>query len=365
MTWAVTATVAVSAGSAAYSASQANKRARGIDQGFANAQQFALDNPTVFGEKIDFKPVKYNALFKTDPGYGNIAGDTIAGNQRNLPANLQLMRDTNQAISKDARDRINTEYPDFAAQFGQQSQNTANLLRGDIPMEDRNAITARRTEQVSLGGGGSSQGQVAADLGLSRMQAMQSGAANLTNNVNLWNAIDPISRRLNPQSLFVDVGAAVSSAINENQFNSTFAASQRDAEINYNMLPDPQLAGQLNLMTARTGAQAANPTQSVLGSAVMSGAQAGLGAYQAQQARNSWNSPQNSWNSPQMQQGQQYFDTSPRSGPQYANIYDQKDQFQTLSGVGNTYNPSTGSPYPQQGALSAQLTPIRKNNGGY
>lgn len=361
MTWAATAvTVAVSAGSAAYSAGQANKRAKGIDQGFANAQQFALDNPGVFGEKIDFRPVEYNALFRTDPGYANVAGDTIAGNQRNLPANLQLMRDTNQAITKDAKDRINTDYPDFAAQFSQQSRNTGNLLRGDLPMEDQRALTAQRTEQISLGGGGASQGQVAADLGLSRLQAMQSGAANLTNNVNLWNSIDPISRRVNPQSLFVDVGAAVSAAVNENQFGATFEALQRDAEINYGMLPDPQLAGQLNLMTARTGAQAANPTQSVFGSAVVAGANAGLGAYQANRASAGWNQP--------MAQ-QPYANTSVPTGPQYASMADRLDGIQTFSGTkGGTsgnYNPNTGTAYGQQGGLFSFFTPTRRTNNGY
>lgn len=350
MTWAFTAVTVVSAGSAAYSASQSNKRARGIDQSFANAQQFALDNPGVFGQKIDFKPVEYNALFRNDPGYANIAGDTIAGNQRNLPANLQLMRDTNQAITKDAQDRINTNYPGFAAQFSQQSRNTGNLLRGDIPMEDQNAMRAQRTEQISLGGGGASQGQVAADLGLSRLQAMQSGASNLTNNVNLWNSIDPISRRVNPQSLFVDVGAAVNAAINENQFDATFGASQRDAEINYNMLPDPQLSGQLNLMMARTGAQAANPTQSVLGSAVVAGANAGLGAYNANKASQTWGQPQAQ---------QPYYDTSvPMGGPQYASAADKSAGFQSFSGsgMGGTYNPNTGGAYAGSGALGSYFT---------
>lgn len=361
MTWAAIAvTTAVSVGTAAYGASQKNKQAKGVMRGFDDAASFAAANPGAFGEKIDFKPIKYSALFKQDPGYGKIAGDTIAGNQRNLPANLKLARETNQAITDDSLARMDQLYPGLKGQFGQQSRNTSNLLRGDIPFEDQNAITARRSEAISLGGGGATQQQVAADLGLSRLDAMQSGAANLTNNVNLWNAIDPISRRVNPQSLFVDVDRAISSSVAENQFAAQFAASERNTKINHAMLPDPRLAGQLNLMTARSGAQAANPTTSVLGSAIVAGANTAVGGYQNNQAQASWNQPQ---------AAQPYANSQviPAQRQYYASASDQANGFQAMSGgTATAYNPQTGTNYGQQGGLWSYFTqPNTNKNRGY
>jgi hypothetical protein len=357
MSWITVAGVAISAGTAAYSANQQNKQGKAVRQGYADAQKFASQNPGVFGEKIDFEAIEYSPRFREDPGYAQIAGDTIAGNQRNLPANLTLMRDTNKAITEDAQTRINTLYPQFQGQFNQQSMNTSNLLRGQIPFEDQQAMTARRSEATSLGGGGNSQQQTLADLGISRLEAMQSGAANLTNNINLWNSIDPISRRVNPQSLFVDVGQAINSAVQENQFGATFAASERDAAINYAAMPDPQLAGQLNLMTGAAGAAAASPMQSVGGAALMAGANAGFGAYQANNAGASWNQPQ---------QQSPYVSTGYRA-PTYGSAADQTAGFQALSGgtapAVSTYNPQTGTSYGQQGGLWSFFA--GNNNGQY
>jgi hypothetical protein len=344
--------VAVSAGSAAYASHQANKKAKqansqaqGVRDAYGRVVQYAKMNPEAFGEKIDFSPVAYDPLFQKDPGYGKIAGDTIAGNQRNLGANLNLMRDTNQGITQDALTRINTIYPQFQGQFNQQSQNTANLLAGQIPQEDRNAMTARRTEAQSLGGGGVNQQQVAADLGLSRMQAMEAGAAGLTNNLNLWNSIDPLSRRVNPQSMFVDPQQAINSSIQENQFDATQAAAERDAAINYAMMPDPRKAGMMNLLAGQAGVQAATPMQgmqNVGAAALMAGATAGLGAWQQGQAAKSWN--------------QNLDTTTPFVGtnyaapvPTYATPIDQRAGYAALSGAGPVTGYGTQLSYGQGG----------------
>ena len=79
MTW---ATIAVAAGSAivgGVSASQANKRAKAASGSLDDAIAYARMNPGVFGEKIDFESISYSPLSAQDPGYGNIAGDVIAG----------------------------------------------------------------------------------------------------------------------------------------------------------------------------------------------------------------------------------------------------------------------------------------------
>jgi len=283
MSWVKTA-VSVGGGivSSAISSSSANKRANAASKGLDEAVAYARANPSAFGEKLDWSGVDYSPMFKSDPGYGNIAGSTIAGNQRNLPANLNLMRETNQAITKDSMDRINTLYPGFAAAVGQQSQNTQNFLRGQLPMEDQNMITSRRTEAQSLGGGGANAQQVAADLGLARMDLMNQGQAGMNNLVNMFNAVDPVNRRVNPQSMFVDVGQAISNSIQENQFGAQFAQSERNAELAFGMQPDPQKAGLLNLLAGRGGLQAANQPTSVAGAALTGGMNAGMAAYTRQ-----------------------------------------------------------------------------------
>ena len=287
MSWVKTA-VSVGGGivSSAISSSSANKRANAASKGLDEAVAYARANPSAFGEKLDWSGVDYSPMFKSDPGYGNIAGSTIAGNQRNLPANLNLMRETNQAITKDSMDRINTLYPGFAAAVGQQSQNTQNFLRGQLPMEDQNMITSRRTEAQSLGGGGANAQQVAADLGLARMDLMNQGQAGMNNLVNMFNAVDPVNRRVNPQSMFVDVGQAISNSIQENQFGAQFAQSERNAELAFGMQPDPQKAGLLNLLAGRGGLQAANQPTSVAGAALTGGMNAGMAAYTRQEDKN-------------------------------------------------------------------------------
>lgn len=346
MSWAVVAVGTVSAIGAGVAASSANKRASAAAGGLDDAVAYARQNPGVFGEKIDFEAVDYSPLYKDDPGYGNMAGDVIAGNQRNLGANLTLAGNTNDWITADAQKRLATWYPGFGDAFSQQSRNTQNMLRGEIPQEDINAITSRRAEAQALGGGGVNRQQTAADLGLSRVDLMNQGAAALTNNANLINSVDPLSRRVNPQSMFVDVGQAINSAVSENQFAASFAQSERNAEMQYALTPDPQKAGLLNLMSSRAGLQAANPQQSVFGAAATAGLTAGVGAYASNQAAQSWNQPT---------QNAQYVSAQP-AVQRYASASDQSNGFGSLSGTGGyagtgTFNPNTGAEYGQQGGL--------------
>lgn len=354
MTWVATA-VSVGGGvvNSAISASSANKRANAASKGLDEAVAYARANPSAFGEKLDWSGVDYSPMFKSDPGYGNIAGSTIAGNQRNLPANLNLMRETNQAITKDSMDRINTLYPGFAAAVGQQSQNTQNFLRGQLPMEDQNMITSRRTEAQSLGGGGANAQQVAADLGLARMDLMNQGQAGMNNLVNMFNAVDPVNRRVNPQSMFVDVGQAISNSIQENQFGAQFAQSERNAELAFGMQPDPQKAGLLNLLAGRAGLQAANQPTSVAGAALTGGMNAGMAAYTRQQDKNDLKDLLNTY-APMTSYQQVMQETGRRAAP--------AGSYNTLSGApyyditgGQAYNPATGGSFSQQGGLSNLL----------
>ncbi len=353
MTWAAVAVGTVSAVGAGVSAAQANKRAKSVGNSLNDTIAFARKNPGVFGEKMDWESVGYSPFYQTDPGYGNAAGDVIAGNQRNLPANLALTSQTNQAITADSVNRINTLYPGFGAAFDQQAGNTLNFLRGDIPGEDRDMMSSRRSEAISLGGGGNTGQQVAADLGLMRLDLMKQGAADLTNNVNLLNMFDPISRHATPQSNFVDVGQALSSMVQENQFAAQFAQSERDSEFNYAMMPDPQKAGLMNLLAQRAGLQAANPQQSVLGNAALSGLTAGATTYFSSQAAAA--AQQRAAQSAMVPQGY----VAPKQMG-YATVGDRSAGINTISGGGPAsvaapaapaYNPNTGAGFGEQGGL--------------
>jgi hypothetical protein len=274
MSWGIVAVTAVSAVGAGISASQANKSRKSQMGAFDDAIAYAEANPGAFGFKPEFEEIDYEPLFRQDPGYANIAGDAIRGNQRNFGDITGLVSDTNEFIDQDALNRIEGLYPGFLDTFGMQQRNTDAMLAGVIPFEDMQGITGRRAEAISLGGGGFGGQQTAADLGLTRLQLMQAGQAALAANIDIANAVNPIERRLTPQSLFVDPTQAIQLAVGENQFDATFAANERNAAFNASMTPDPQLAGRLNLLAARGGAQAAvAPQQSVLGNALMAGAQ--------------------------------------------------------------------------------------------
>lgn len=346
MTWAAIAIGGASVVGSVISTTSANKQAKKAGNGLNESIAYARRNPGVFGEKIDFEEMSYSPLFSADPGYAGMAGEVIAGNQRNLPAATRLANEANAATTQGSLNRLNTLYPEFGASFDQQSRNTDAFLRGEIPAEDRDLITARRTEAQSLGGGGVNQQQVAADLGLTRMELMDKGAANLTNNVNLWDAIDPIARQITPQSLFVDVGQAISSAVSENQFAASFGQAERNAELNYAMSPDPQKAGMLNLLSARAGLQAANPQQSVFGNALSAGLTAGVGAWGTNQMASAFAA----------RQAPQYVPTT-RTAPAYASPADQSMKIQSLSGGTApapgyaAYNPSTGQNFGQTGGF--------------
>jgi hypothetical protein len=254
---------------------------------------FAADNPQAFGEKIPFEAVEYNPLYLQDPGYGNAAGDVAAGNQRNLPAFTGLAKDTNAFIDEDTLARINKMYPGFGDAFGQQQSNTLNLLRGVIPYEDAAGIAGRRAEAASLAGGGFPSQQVAADLGLTRLGLMQQGQQALQANANLAETINPVNRRLLPQSMFVDTMSAISAMISENQFDASFAQQERNAEFNAALVPDPQAAGMLNLMAGQAGYQAGGiATQSPMISGILSGANAYLANRQQPQATTFQSDPQ-------------------------------------------------------------------------
>lgn len=279
MSWVAVGVTVVGAVGAGISANQANKSRKAQMGAFDDAIAYAEANPGAFGFKPEFEEVDYTPLFREDPGYANLAGDTIRGNQKNFGDITKLVSDTNEFIDQDALKRIESLYPGFLDTFGMQQRNTDSMLAGVIPFEDAQGITGRRAEAVSLGGGGAVQQQVAADLGLTRMQLMNAGQAALAANIDIANAVNPIERRLTPQSLFVDPMQAIQLAIGENQFDYTAASNERNASWNASLTPDPQLAGMLNLLAARGGAQAAAPPQqSVLGAALMGGAQAYLGA---------------------------------------------------------------------------------------
>lgn len=367
MSWAAVAVGVVAAGASAVSTSQANKKAKAVGNSLNDTIAFARDNPSVFGEKIDFEAVDYSPLFREDAGYANLAGDVTAGNRRNLPEVLKLTSDTNKGITANSVDRLNTLYPGFADAFAQQSQNTQNMLRGEIPTEDRNAISARRSEAIALGGGGNTGQQVAADLGLMRMDLMGRGEAALTNNTNLLNIFDPINRHLVPQSSFVDVGQAINSAVAENQFDATFAAAERDAEFNAALIPDPQKAGLMNLLAARSGLQAANPQQNVLLNAAVAGVSAGVNAYAG-----GGGGAVGSMMGGQQQQPQQQatFNTAPATYG-YVNAADQSNGIRSFSGQGmgggtvQGYNPNTGGSFGDQGGLWSYYNNTGSNNKKY
>lgn len=277
MTWAAVAVVAAGAIAGGVSANSASKKAKSANSEYDKLVEFARDNPAAFGEKLDWKNINYSPLYPDGGGYSDIAGQTINGNRANFGAASSLAGMTNDWLAAQQNARLNQFDPTFMSSYGQNAQNTANLLNGVIPQEDIAGIVNNRTQMQALSGANTGGGQVAADLGLTRLQLMQQGAQQLNQNANLYNSLFPQQNYMRPDSLFVDTSAAINTALQENQFAYNAMVNERNQRLGYAAQPDPYEAGIMDLLAGRAGMKAGNATQGAGAGALSGGLQAYAG----------------------------------------------------------------------------------------
>jgi len=276
MTWAAVAVVAAGAIAGGVSSQQASKKAKGANSQYDKLVEYARANPEAFGEKLDWKNVNYSPLYPNG-GYNAVARETIQGNLQNFDGATSLAGQTNDWIKMQQQARLNEFDPGFMGSYGQSAQNTANLLAGRIPMEDMAAIVGNRTQMQALSGANTGGGQVAADLGLTRLGLMQQGAQQLQGNANLYNMLFPQDRYATPQSMFLDPSAALNTRLQENQFAYQAAMNERNQRLGYAAQPDPYEAGIMDLLAGRAGMKAGNTTPSAGAGALSGGLQAYAG----------------------------------------------------------------------------------------
>lgn len=277
MTWVAVGVVAAGAVAGGVSSASANKRAKSANSGYDKLVERARLHPEAFGEKLDWENIDYSPLYPDGASYSNIAGQAINGNRANFGAASSLAGMTNDWLAAQQNARLNQFDPTFMSSYGQNAQNTANLLNGVIPQEDIAGIVNNRTQMQALSGANTGGGQVAADLGLTRLQLMQQGAQQLNQNANLYNSLFPQQNYMRPDSLFVDVNDAIRTSLDENRFAYQAALNERNQRQIYAAMPDPREAGIMELLGTRAGVRAANPGASVGAGALSGGLQAYAG----------------------------------------------------------------------------------------
>lgn len=286
MSYAAIAAAVIGVAGTAYSSSQQKKAAGAGGARLDEAIAYARRHPDAFGRRPDeWNSLDYAPLFRSDPGYADLAGDTIAGNRANFGAAAMLSTANNEWALADERARVAAWDPTFEDSFAIQQQNTQNLLNGVLPFEDLQGITAQRSELNSiLGGAGNSQ-QTAADLGLRRLDLMQQGQNALNSNEGLISRLSPFARRTTPQSMFVNPEQVINSAVGENWQDYQAAAQERDAAFAFEAMADPYQQGMLNLLSGQAGiAAGASPLGGGINWAQIG--QAAGGAINAYQNRN-------------------------------------------------------------------------------
>jgi len=272
----ITAAV-IAAGATVYAGSQ--NASAGKKQ--AKAQRAVYDkaasNPEAYFGSIP-EPVDYTPLYQSDPGYANATGQVIAGNRRNLKAATRLSGDVNKAISAQALERIKGWDPTFVGAMSQLSNNRNSALAGYLPYQDALGITADRGRLANdLGMAGGSSPQIAADLGLSRLDLQSNVGPQLSQTIaSIFGQVDPIGRHESPQNYLLYPNQAVPWMIQESQFAAGFQQSENAIAA----MADPAKAGLLNLQAFNAGfAGSAQRGNAMIGTSIAQGASMIGGAY--------------------------------------------------------------------------------------
>lgn len=250
----------------AYATSKANKAQAQAQQGLYNSAQGNAG--AIFGSIPE--PVEYNPLFKSDPGYGNIAAETLAGSRRNLPSASALTAGINKAITAQAQGRINAWDPTFVGAMSKLQANRNAALSGYLPYEDALSIAGDRGALSNdLGNAGGGGPQIAADLGLKRMDLMNNVGPNLSASISdILNQIDPIARHATPQDYLLAPSQTVPWAIQENQFGATFQQQENAIAA----MANPAAAGLFNMQAFNAGfAGQSQRSNAQMASAIASG----------------------------------------------------------------------------------------------
>lgn len=164
----------------------------------------------------------------------------------------QLVNVTNPFITNDALRRVRALVPAYTQSMRQMGANTSSLLSGQLPFDDVADIVSDR---ASLGGGigtpGTSGGATMKDLGLSRLDAMKTGAGMLGEMVNMAETISPRGSYINPREMFVSPLDRIRAEMEQRQLEQQSTQNYYNLKASQN--PSEAAALQMRLGLAQTG----------------------------------------------------------------------------------------------------------------
>ena len=251
------------AASSASEASSKNKQARNVVAGvndLADGDWNGYSAADIFGSKVQpalFESGQYNPI-----DYTGVQGDTVRGNTSNLPDIVGLTTGINQALRDDSALRIERFAPGFGGNLRTMSDAAKSLLGGRLPYSDVLDIVSGRQEfGNTIGTAGTFTNATLKDLGVSQLQAIQTGSEMMSRITNLVESVDPVGQRSRPQDWTLSPSQTVPLRQQDNQFSASFDQMERilaqQSEQNANVLnaaPDPAARGTFSAdFTARTG----------------------------------------------------------------------------------------------------------------
>jgi hypothetical protein len=264
MSWvavAIGGAAAISAGGSYMSSSKASKAAA---QNSANQNQYAADmqqeyidqlnaliegaGSDVWGTKPEHAP--YNMVNLTDS-----QRDTIAGNQANLPAAIELASGTNESIWENDQNRLRTLTPGYDQSVANLSSEIGARLQGQTTLGDTwsNLIADRAEITSAIGTPGTQQAATAKDIGMTQQDLFNSGASMFSQWLATANeSISPISHQMRPQQMMFSPQERLSADLTQAQLDQ----QSRQSAFNLAAAPDPEAAGEMALMVGALGTSA-------------------------------------------------------------------------------------------------------------
>ena len=237
-------TAVVGAGATAYGAYSTAQAQKSASE--AAAAPTKVPGGVNFGEKVkaaEYKPVDFTAE--------QLA--TIMGNLKNSPAIADLIGATNMNIRQQDMIRAKKFIPNFRQNMKLEGEASNQLLQGRLPYDDVLDIVADRSGFSSaLGTPGASAPATLRDLGLSRLDAIKSGAGLMKGMVDIAETVSPIGRYMTPQTMMLSPMDRIRASMDQNQIIQQSEQNKNNLEAG--LSPGDKVAAELALLNASRSA---------------------------------------------------------------------------------------------------------------
>lgn len=198
----------------------------------------------MFGSKLDPEAFLYHPVDITQSQL-----DTIQGNIRAFPSALQLTNSVNPSIWRNDLNRIRELMPTYDDSRDLFLGATKSLLAGQLPFQDVEDIVSNRSGiSGMLGTPGGGRNATLRDLGMSRLQATQTGGSMFQQFVQMAEQISPVGAQMRPQQMMFSPQERLNADIEQRALQQQGMASAEMARA----MPDP---AQNALANAQIGLQ--------------------------------------------------------------------------------------------------------------